>query len=126
MAGPSAGVKVEGLNQVLRSMKAAGVDLNDLKPEMRKASTILGDRLRAETPKKSGRMASTIREGTAARKASVKIGRNGSKFAYAPVLNYAKKSRHKGFIERAVKQATPPVLRSLEEGVTNVLRQNNL
>lgn len=126
MAGASLGVQVDGLNKVLRSMKSVGVDLNDLKPEMRRASSIMGKQLRSDTPKRSGRMASTIREGTAARRATVKIGRNPTKYAYVNVLQFARKSKHKGFIERSVEKATPRVIQSLEDGINNVLRQNNL
>jgi hypothetical protein len=119
-------VQVLGLQQALRSARAAGVELKEFKAPMRKASVALGDRVRAETPKKSGRMASTVREGTAARRASVKIGRNPTKFAYVNVLQYGKKSRHKGFIDKAVKKATKPVIQIMEDGVKQVLRRNNL
>lgn len=107
-------------------MKQAGIDINDLKPEMRKASTVLGNTLRRETPKKSGRMASTIREGTAARKASVKIGRNPMKYRYVNRLNYGKRSPYRLFIQRATEKARRPVLAAMENGINAVLRRNNL
>lgn len=107
-------------------MRAAGVELAELKPEMRRASTKLGNALRQEVPRDSGRMASTIRESSSVRRAAVKIGREPVRYAYANVLNYSSKSRHRGFIERAVAKATPRVISGLSHDLNRIIRKHNL
>lgn len=122
MAGPA--IKVEGLQKCIKSLETVGVEVKELKMAMSKGSSILADSLRSTTPVVTGTIAGTIREGKAKGRASATIGRNPTKLAYAPVLNYWNGSAYKGFVQKAVFKAKDRALKAIEKDLNRIIRKN--
>lgn len=59
MAEP--GIRVEGAANLRRTMRRAGEDLQDIKDAHAAAGAIVGGRARAEAPRRSGRLAASVR-----------------------------------------------------------------
>ena len=67
-------VQVDGLAQLKRTMKAAGADLQDLRDVHGAAARYVAMRAAAMAPKRSGRLAGTVRGSCAQTSATVRAG----------------------------------------------------
>jgi hypothetical protein len=76
-----AGVKVEGLATLVRTMRKAGEDLADLKDANARAAAIVVGRASATAPRRSGRLAASVRGTRAAGRARVQAGRASVPYA---------------------------------------------
>lgn len=85
-------VHVEGLRDLVRTLKAAEQDLDDLKAANRAAAQVVADAARARAPRRSGRLAGTGRPGNAARRATVTFGR--ASVPYANPIHWGWPRRH--------------------------------
>lgn len=83
------GVRITGLKETLRALEKTGVDAQDLKNVMREISDIVARAATPRTPVKKGKLALSIRSGSAKTKATVYAG-NGRKngVPYAGVIHY--------------------------------------
>ena len=121
------GVQVTGLNAVVRELQALGVTVDDLKGAF---STIAdeGASLAAGfAPKRSGRLAASIRGNRAKNKAVVVAG--GRAAQYAGPINYGWPRRNiaaSGFMQRADAALQPRVLGRLETEIDNAIRRSGL
>lgn len=84
-----AGMRVTGLKETLRSLEKTGVDAQDLKQAMREIAAIIVQAAKGRVPKRSGKLAMSIRPGAAKTKSIVYAG-NGRKNGapYAGVIHY--------------------------------------
>ena len=69
-------VEVEGVNELIKEMKAAGLDLNDLKKAGRVAAKVVLAEGRARAPRRSGTLARSMRVRVSRTKAGVIGGDN--------------------------------------------------
>jgi hypothetical protein len=120
-------VKVEGLAKLQRQLKAMGADLDDLKDVMARISQE-GARVAAGfAPRRTGRLARTVRGNRAARKAVVSAGR--ASVRYAGPINYgwpARNIKADPFMQRADAVMGPRATQMLEEGVSDLIREKGL
>lgn len=79
-------VKVVGLGALVRSLKQAERDMDDLKDANAEAARIVLDDARRRAPHRTGRLAASGRTNRAAKKASVMFGR--ASVPYAGVTEY--------------------------------------
>jgi hypothetical protein len=85
MAG--GGVRVEGLRQLVRDLKALGLEVDDLKNAFATIATEAAERIAARAPRgKTGRLAASVRGNRAQSKAVVRAGR--AAVPYAGPINY--------------------------------------
>jgi hypothetical protein len=75
------GVRVEGLATLTRTMRKAGEDLADLKDANARAAQVVVSAAAAMAPRRSGRLASSIRGTRAAGRARVQAGRASVPYA---------------------------------------------
>lgn len=87
-------LQVRGLRELQKSLKAVGEDLGDLKALNGKAAQIVADAAGPGTPRKSGRLASSVRVGATARAGIVRAGK--ASVPYAGVI-------HWGWARRGIK-----------------------
>lgn len=85
-------VRVEGLNELVRTLRRAGRDLEDLKDANRRAGEIAADAARGFVPERSGRLAGSIRTARQARLARVQAGR--ASIPYAGPIHWGWPARH--------------------------------
>lgn len=118
------GFRVEGLNAVVRDLKALGVEVEDLKD----AFAAIADRGReaaaAAAPRRTGRLAADIRGNRAKSKAVVTAGR--ASVPYAGPINYGWPKRRiepTHFMQRADEQLQPIALQLLEDDVNTKIEE---
>jgi len=85
-------VRVQGLNELIRTMKKAGEDLSDLKDAHARAGQIVANYARTIAPKRSGKLAGTIRAAKQVRRARIQAGR--ASVPYANPIHWGWPSRH--------------------------------
>ena len=111
-------VRVEGLNKTLKALQSYGVEVADLKDVMagiaREGATLAA----RYAPKRSGRLAGTVRGNKAKAKAVVIAGR--ARVPYAGAINYGWPKRNIKallFMQRADKELAPRAVEMLEAGL---------
>jgi hypothetical protein len=77
MAGVD-GIKVQGLNEALRALKAIGTPVAEVQAAAQEAGEIVASMSRSLVPVKSGKLRATIRAKKQARKVLVSAGNNTS------------------------------------------------
>lgn len=85
MAAPST-IKVEGMRELRASLKRLGFELDDLKGAHVEVASLVGRRASQMAPKRSGRLAGTMRPGGAAAQAVVRFG--GARTPYANAVHW--------------------------------------
>jgi hypothetical protein len=80
MAGVD-GIKVQGLNQALRALKAIGTPVEEVQAAAQQAGEIVASQSRSLVPVKSGKLRETIKSRKQARKVLVSAGRKGVPYA---------------------------------------------
>jgi hypothetical protein len=74
-------VRVIGIDRLTRTLRAAGDDLSDLKDANAAAGRMVAGAAQGTVPRRSGRLASTIRASRQARRAQVVAGRASVPYA---------------------------------------------
>lgn len=121
------GVRIEGLNRVVRDLQKLGVEIDDLKgtfADISQEGAHLAGRL---APHRSGALARTIRGNRAKNKAVVIAGR--ARVKYAGPINYGWKDRGIApamFMQRADEALQPRAVKLLETGLDKAIRKAGL
>lgn len=143
MAGISGGVRVEGLNRVVRDLQSLGLELDDLKDAFAEIASE-GARLASSfAPKRSGALAASVRGNRAKNKAVVAAGK--ARVPYAGPINYgwpegqrnlrAKPRRRGGwpigiqpseFMQRADEAMQPRALAELDRAIVKRIQERGL
>ncbi|MBZ4486281.1 hypothetical protein [Microbacterium sp. cx-55] len=90
---PAAAYELKGGRQFRKGLRAAGDDLTDLKIVHGQVAGIASRRTRQLVPKKSGRLAATIRTSGTKTAGIVRVG-NNSKVKYAGPIHWGWRRRH--------------------------------
>lgn len=118
-------IRVTGLDELIRNLRAAGANLSDLDmSEISRQGVWLA---RQFVPQRSGKLAASIRAGRAKRKATIRIG--GPRVPYAGAINYGWRRRNiqpARFVERtdAVLRRRAPAV--LERQIRTILTRRRL
>lgn len=121
------GVRVEGLNKVVRDLQKLGVEIDDLKgtfADIAEEGARLAGRF---APHRSGALKRTVRGNRAKNKAVVIAGR--AKVKYAGAINYGWPSRGitpSLFMQRADQALQPRAVQMLETGLSQAIRKAGL
>jgi hypothetical protein len=102
------GVRVEGLAALTRTMRKAGEDLGDLKEANARAAAIVIARAAAIAPRRSGRLAATLRSSKVAGRARIMAGR--ASVPYGPPIHWGWPARGieaQPFISTAAQDTEP-------------------
>lgn len=89
---------VQGSKRLLRTLKQAGVDLDSLKPINAKSAEIVAGAAAGSTPRRSGRLAATLRTSATKRAGVIRAG-NNRKTSGVPYANPI----HWGWVRRGIK-----------------------
>lgn len=120
-------VRVEGLNKVIKSLQALGVDVEDLKDGFAEIAAKGAEYAARLAPRRSGALAATVRGNRAKNKAVVTAGR--AKVKYAGPINYgwpARNIRGSEFMQRADKQLEPEAVEMLEAALQKAITREGL
>jgi hypothetical protein len=83
--GASLSVEVEGLRELVRDLERAGVEVDDLKDALGRIAAVGADTAQGYTPRKSGKLAGSVRGNRAKNRAQVLIGTARVRYA-GPIL----------------------------------------
>lgn len=120
-------VRVEGLNKTLRAMQQYGADIDDMKDVMASIARRGADLAGRYAPKRTGRLAGTVRGNRAKSKATVIAGR--ARVPYAGAINYGWPKRNitrSLFMQRADKELAQEAVKMLDQGLTDVAQKVGL
>jgi hypothetical protein len=121
MAGTGS-VRVEGARELRRTLKRAGVHLEDLKDANAAAGNIVAGAGRTSAPRRSGSLAGTIRASRAAASATVRAG--GARVRYAGPIHWGWPNRNitaQPWLSEAAVKTEPQWTAAYEAGVAKVL-----
>jgi hypothetical protein len=102
------GVKIEGLDELVRTMKRAGVDVSELKEAHIRAAEIVATAAAQIAPRRSGRLADSIRPAKQVKRARIMAG--GARVPYANPIHWGWPSRNieaSLFISNAAQSSEP-------------------
>lgn len=120
-------VRVENLNQTVRDLQRLGLEVDDLKDAFSTIAREAADVIESEAPKRSGRLAGSIRGNRAKSKAVVAAGR--SSVPYAGPVNYGWPKRNipaSRYMQVADTRYAPVAVHRLEQEIDRQIRKKGL
>ena len=123
----SGGVRVEGLNQLTRNLLTLGLEIDDLKEAFGGIAAEAAQVAAGFAPKRTVRLAASVRGNRAKNKAVVMAGR--ASVVYAGPINYgwpARKIAPSGFMQKADEVMAPKALQALEDAIENKIKSKGL
>jgi hypothetical protein len=119
--------EVEGLRQLIRDLQILGVEVDDIKDVFADFAS-QGARLAAGmAPKRSGRLAASIRGNRAKSRATVSAG--SARVPYAGAINYGwpkRNIRGSQFMQKADQVLRPRIETGLQRAVERLIRERGL
>jgi hypothetical protein len=117
-------LKIVGLNELIRTMRKAGLDLTELKDAHHRAGEIVATEAAAIAPRRSGRLAGTIRAAKQVRRARVQVGR--ASVPYAGPIHWGWPSRNiepQPFLSDAARSTEPQWRTEYQRAIEDALAQ---
>lgn len=118
-------LRVSGLRTAVRNLERAGADTQDMRQLIYTVGMVVVRA--ASAPVRSGKLEGTIRAGRGKTKAVVRAG--GARAPYAGVIHYGWPARGispQPFLVDALQAQRNNVLQTLDTGIEEILRKNNL
>jgi ribosomal protein S12 methylthiotransferase accessory factor YcaO len=113
-------VEIKGINQLVRTMRKAGVDIQDLKKANKAAGVIVATAGKAVVPRLTGALGSSIRPGQAARKAVVRAG--GARIRYARFQEFgSSKNAAQHYLYGSAERTQPEWLAAYEWDLAGII-----
>jgi hypothetical protein len=123
----SGGVRIDGLNRVVRDLPGLGLDISDLKDAFSDIAAE-GARLASSfAPKRTGTLAASVRGNRAKNKAVVAAGK--ARVPWAGPINYGWRARGiapSRFMQKADEAMQPRALAELENAIEKKIREKGL
>lgn len=127
MAGTAGGLKVEGLNRVVRDLQAFGLEITDLKAAFSRVAATGASVMARYVPARTGRLRGDVRGNRAKSKAVVAVGR--ASVPYAGPIQYGWAARNispAGFFEKTDAVMDGLAVQMLEDEINNQIRKRRL
>lgn len=120
----AAAVRVQGVSRLVRTMRAAEVDVDELKDVTAAAGVLAAAAIRPLVPVKTGRLVGSIRSNKAARRATVSAGR--AALPYGPPVHWgwpAHNIEPHEFGPEGLQRAEPAITELYLEGIERILEK---
>ena len=121
--------EVQGAKQLIKTLRQAGIDLDDLKPVHADAAAVVEAAASPKAPRRSGRMVATIRTAATKRSGVIRAGNNrksATGVPYAAPIHWGWLKRGikpNPWLTRAAKDSEPQWLGKYEAFVDKVLNK---
>lgn len=118
---------MEGLSKTVRALQGLGLEVDDLKAAFSTIATEAADAITDKVPRRTGRLAASIRGNKAKSKAVVRAGR--AAVPYAGAINYGWPKRGIApslYMQRGEQEYTPKAVNRLEEEIESAIRRKGL
>jgi HK97 gp10 family phage protein len=122
-----AAVRVEGLNETIRSLKKFGVEVKDLKAVFTKIGNNVVRRAETLAPVKTGNLAGSIKASKTQNKSVVRAG--GARLPYAGVIHYGWPARNiepHQFLTDAVNETKDESIDLMDKGLHDLIKTLDL
>jgi len=117
-------ISIDGVPEVLKTLAALGVEVDDLKALNFEAGVIVARKVVA--PVDTGDMATTLRVAKAKSKAKISIGQKAKGF-YSTFIEYGTKNLDANpFLLEAKKASLPEIYDHYENGIDQLIKKYNL
>lgn len=123
----ASGVRVTGLNKVVRELQALGLEVDDLKDAFADIASDAAQKAAGYAPRRSGRLVGSIRGNRAKNKAVVTAGK--AKVPYAGAINYGWRRRRispNPFMQKADADMAPVVVERLTAAIETIINERGL
>lgn len=127
LSGEGVRLRVQGLRATLAAMEKAGADAENMRALMHSVGMLVA-RAAAPPVGQTGQLGASLRAGRGKTKAVARAG-NESSVRYAGVIHYGwpdKGIPGRPYLVEALNQQQGAVLNALNEGIANIIRNNNL
>lgn len=127
MAGLSGGVRIENLRRVIKDLQTLGVEVDDLKEAFGSIASEAAEKAAQFAPKRTGRLAASVRGNKAKSKAVVTAGR--ARVPYAGAINYGWRKRGispSEFMQRADAAMQDRAVQLLEDSINRAMSRRGL
>jgi hypothetical protein len=122
VASNDAGVRVTGLKRLARELKKAGESLDDLKALNLEAASTVEDAARPDVPRRSGRLAASLRSSATPRAGVVRIGKASVPYAGPIHFGWRRRNIHpQPFLYDALGARRDEITRVYEDGLDEFL-----
>jgi hypothetical protein len=121
------GVRIDGLNQVVRGLQELGLDIEDLKDAFAPIAARAARYASSFAPRRTGALAASIRPNRSKNKAVVVAGK--ARVPYAGVINYGWARRNispSSFMQKADERMRPLALQMLDDAINAKIRERGL
>lgn len=120
------GVRVEGLRETVRSLERFGVEVKDLKAAFKRIGNIVVGDARTLVPKKTGRLAASIKPSNTKNKSIVRAG--GGRIPYAGVIHFGGYNNIEPhpFLTEAVSRNQTKAVSELDKELNELIRKLGL
>lgn len=123
----AAGVHIEGLNELNRELQRLGVEVDDLKDVMASIAQLGTEEANLRVPRRTGRLAASIRGNRAKGKATIMAGR--SSVPYAGPIEFGWPGRNISaakYMTGAADKLAPRLPDMFEDGINDIIRKRGL
>ena len=117
-------IKVTGLRELVKGLEEMGTEVTDLKDAFGKISAKAAQLGSSFAPKRSGRLASSVKGSKTKNKAVVKAG--GARVPYTHAIHWGWKKRNispNPFLRRADDAIRPDIVPMIEDGIGSILKE---
>lgn len=121
------GVRVEGLSKAVRALQGLGLEVDDLKNAFATIATEATEAIASKVPRRTGRLAGSVRGNRAKSKAVVRAGKKA--VPWAGPINYGWRARGiepSLFMQRGETEYTPKAVSRLEQELETAIRRKGL
>jgi len=121
------GVRVDGLDKTVRAIKDVSVELEDLEGAFSRIAELTAQSASRHAPKKTGRLAGSLRG--VAEKSSAVVTVGGAAIRYAGPINYGWPARNiapSGFMQKASDEMEPRAVSILEDEINRAISRRGL
>jgi hypothetical protein len=118
------GVRVEGLNSLVRDLERLGANVDDLKDAFAAIASEGAEKAAGFAPRRTGRLAESVRGNRAKNRAVITAGK--ASISYAVVVNYGSPKRHiaaSQFMQKADQAMRPIALERIEAAISTAIRE---
>jgi HK97 gp10 family phage protein len=122
-----AAIEVKGMKELNKSLTKIGFDFQELKDANFAIGKIVADRAANLAPKKTGKLANSIK--AQPDKLKVKVSAGGANVPYAGVIEYGWKKRNirpQPYIRKAADQLKEQIIEKYKSNINQIIKKYNL
>ena len=107
-AGGNTAIQVKGARELAKALRQAGADMQDLKDANRRAADIVAPAAKAKAPRRTGRLAASVRAGATQKAGVIRAGTTEERPVRGPHQLRVAETPHQGHVVHHTRPPRPP------------------